>query len=70
MGWAVCSAEPIGACARQRSFDCMADDNVAALSHYSTTTELALPRMMAAQVMAIGERGYISPNWADWTVLP
>jgi hypothetical protein len=55
---------------RQRSFDCMADDNVAALSHYSTTTELALPRMMAAQVMSIGPTGYISGNWADWTVLP
>jgi len=48
---------------RQRSFDCMADNNVAALSHYSTTSELALPRMMSAQVMAIGEQGYISGNW-------
>ena len=55
---------------RQRSFDCMADNNVAALNHYSTTTELALPRMMAAQHMAIGDTGYISPDWADWTVLP
>jgi hypothetical protein len=55
---------------RQRSFDCMADDNVAALSHYTTTTELALPRMMAAQIMSIGEQGYISGNWADWTVIP
>jgi hypothetical protein len=41
----------------------MADNNVAALSHYSTTSELALPRMMSAQVMAIGEQGYISGNW-------
>ena len=55
---------------RQRSFDCMADNNVAALNHYSTTSELALPRMMSAQVMAIGEQGYISGNWCDWTVLP
>ena len=55
---------------RQRSFDCMADNNVAALNHYSTTSELALPRMMSAQVMAIGETGYVSGNWADWTVLP
>jgi hypothetical protein len=55
---------------RQRSFDCMADDNVAALSHYSTTTELAMPRMMASQIMSIGEQGYISGNWADWTVIP
>ena len=55
---------------RQRSFDCMADNNVAALNHYATTTELALPRMMAAQQMAIGDAGYVSPNWADWTVLP
>ena len=55
---------------RQRSFDCMADDTVAALSHYHTTSELALPRMMAAQIMSIGDHGYISGNWADWTVLP
>ena len=55
---------------RQRSFDCMADNNVAALNHYSATTELALPRMMAAQAMAIGEAGYVSGDWADWTVLP
>ena len=55
---------------RQRSFDCMADNNVAALSHYSTSSELALPRMMSAQQMAIGDSGYISGNWADWTVLP
>jgi alpha-L-rhamnosidase len=47
-----------------------ADNNVAALNHYSTTTELALPRMMSAQVMAIGENGYISGNWADWSILP
>ena len=50
---------------RQRSFDCMADNNVAALNHYSSSSELALPRMMSAQVMAIGETGYISGNWAD-----
>jgi hypothetical protein len=49
---------------RQRSFDCMADNNVAALNHYSSTSELALPRMMSAQVMAIGETGYISGNWS------
>ena len=29
---------------RQRSFDCMADDQTAALNQYATTTELALPR--------------------------
>ncbi len=56
---------------RQRSFDCMADDNVAALSHYSTTTELAVPRAMAAQIMEIGPQGLISDSvWADWTVIP
>ena len=55
---------------RQRSIDCMADDVVAALNQYSTTSELALPRAMSAQLMAIGPAGYISPVWADWTVLP
>ena len=45
---------------RQRSIDCMADDVVAALNQYSTTTELALPRAMSAQLMAIGPAGYIS----------
>ncbi len=78
---------------RQRSLDCMADDTTAALSHYATTAELALPRLVTAQIMAIGPAGedrrrnrshvhaldysihppcagYISPNWADWTVLP
>jgi hypothetical protein len=55
---------------RQRSIDCMADDTTAALNQYATTSELALPRMVSAQIMAIGAQGYISPNWADWTVLP
>jgi hypothetical protein len=55
---------------RQRSFDCMADNAVAAQAHYATTTELALPRMMSAQQMAIGDAGYVSGNWGDWTVLP
>ena len=48
----------------------MADDVVAALNQYATTTELALPRAMSAQLMAIGPAGYISGVWADWTVLP
>lgn len=55
---------------RQRSFDCMADDTTAALSHYSTTAELAFPRFAAAQIWATQDGGYVSPNWADWTVLP
>jgi hypothetical protein len=45
---------------RQRSFDCMADDTTAALSHYSTTSELAFPRFAAAQIMATMNGGYIS----------
>jgi len=48
----------------------MADDLTAALLHYSMTPELALPRAMSAQLMAIGPAGYVSPVWADWTVLP
>jgi hypothetical protein len=55
---------------RQRSIDCQADDTTALLSFYATTTELALPRLVATQIMAIGDAGYISPDWADWTVLP
>ena len=55
---------------RQRSLDCMADDTTAALAHYATTTELALPRLVSAQIMTLGVAGYVSPNWADWTVLP
>jgi hypothetical protein len=53
---------------RQRSIDCMADDVVAALNQYSTTSEIGLPRAMSAQLMAIGPAGYISPVWADWWV--
>ena len=61
---------------RQRSIDCMADDTTAALNQYATTTELALPRMTAAQIMGMGggsaqgPLGYISSNWADWSILP
>ena len=55
---------------RQRSIDCMADDTTAALSQYGTTTELAFQRMTAAQIMGITQLGYISGNWADWTILP
>jgi hypothetical protein len=55
---------------RQRSIDCMADDTTAALNHYGTTTELAFQRMTAGQIMGITELGYISPDWADWTILP
>lgn len=55
---------------RQRSIDCMADDTTAILSFYATTPELALPRMVMSQIMAIGSEGYLSPNWADWTILP
>lgn len=54
---------------RQRSIDCMADDVVAALDQYSTTSELALPRAMSAQLMAIGPAGYISPVWASTSQL-
>ena len=35
----------------------MADDTTAALSHYATTAELALPRLVTAQIMAIGPAG-------------
>ena len=42
---------------RQRSLDCMADDTTAALNHYATTSELALPRMVSAQIMDIGPVG-------------
>ena len=55
---------------RQRSLDCMADDTTAALSQYATTSELALPRMAAAQIWATMDGGYVSPNWADWTGAP
>lgn len=55
---------------RQRSIDCMADDTTAALNHYGTTTELAFPRMTAGQIMGITGLGYLSSNWADWTILP
>jgi hypothetical protein len=55
---------------RQRSIDCMADDTTAALNHYGTTTELAFQRMTAGQIMGITALGYISGNWADWTILP
>ena len=50
--------------------NCMADDTTAALNHYGTTTELAFQRMVAGQIMGITELGYISGNWADWTILP
>jgi alpha-L-rhamnosidase len=55
---------------RQRSFDCMADDTTAALAHYASTAELAFPRFAAAQIWATMDGGYVSPNWADWTILP
>lgn len=55
---------------RQRSPDCMADDTTAILSFYATTSEMALPRMVASQIMSFGPVGYISGDWADWTVLP
>jgi hypothetical protein len=55
---------------RQRSIDCMADDTAAALNQYATTTELAFQRMTAAQIMGITAVGYVSGNWADWTILP
>jgi hypothetical protein len=48
----------------------MADDTTAALNHYGTTTELAFQRMVAGQIMGVTELGYISANWADWTILP
>lgn len=72
--------------ARQRSVDCQADANVACQAQYSTSVEMALPRLMTEQIMNFapqqpypfpappnatgGSGGYVSPNWADWTVLP
>lgn len=42
---------------RQRSSDCMADDTTAILGQYATSAELALPRLVASQIMAMGPQG-------------
>ena len=57
--------------ARQRSFDCMADDNTAMRLLYATTPQLALQRLQLKQALtACGSIDGDKACRAEWTVLP
>ena len=69
--------------ARQRSDACQADATTASQAQFAATAELAMPRYQMQMIMDFthtpdkgagpnpaGSGGYVSPTWADWTVLP
>lgn len=58
--------------ARQRSADCMADDNVAMRLAYATSGSLALQRFMMKQALTLCGTGSLGSGGcrAEWTVLP
>ena len=58
--------------ARQRSADCMADDNVAMRLAYATSGSLALQRFMMKQALTLCGTGKLGSGTcrAEWTVLP
>jgi alpha-L-rhamnosidase len=58
--------------ARQRSADCMADDNVAMRLAYATSGSLALQQFMMKQALTLCGTGKLGAGTcrAEWTVLP
>ena len=69
--------------ARQRSDACQADATTASQAQFAASAELAMPRYQMQMIMDFthipdrntlpnpsGTGGFVSPTWADWTVLP
>jgi hypothetical protein len=54
--------------ARQRSADCMADDNTAMRLGYATSSQIALQRMMMEQGLTLCGTGTLGGSGCKWVI--